>query len=142
MGIYTSALNKNHFTNVHQGLGVVVMTLFFLQIPMGHIHHVNFASTGKRGVWSYAHIWNGRTVMALGIINGGLGLDFAGIKNPNDEYSGGLVDRKWVIAYAVVAAIVGSFYVCGLILKSLLERRIKEKREKIPESVRLTSGWR
>lgn len=134
MGISTSEQNKNHFTNDHQKLGVAIIVLFFLQIPMGYIHHVNFVATGKRGLWSYAHIWNGRTVMVLGVVNGGLGLNFAGIKDPNEQFSGGLVDKKWVIAYSVVAGIVGFVYICGLIAKSLLGRDSKRTLEKTPES--------
>ena len=77
--------------------------------------------------------------MILGIVNGGLGLKFAGIKDPNDEFSGGLVDRKWVIAYAVVAGIIGAVYICGLIVKSLRGSGSKQTFEKTPENMHLTT---
>lgn len=101
------------------------MVLFLVQAPMGYIHHVNFVATGARGFWSYAHIWNGRIVMLLGIVNGGLGLDLAGIKHQTLGITVGKVDKKWVIAYAVVAGIVGLLYVGGLVGKALMGGNVK-----------------
>lgn len=120
LGIYTSQLNETHWTADHQKLGVAIMALFFLQAPMGYIHHVNFVATGERGFWSHAHIWNGRLVMLLGIVNGGLGLDLAGIKHKAFGVMIGVVDKKWVIAYSVVAGIVGLLYIGGLVGKALM----------------------
>lgn len=38
------------------------------------MHHSNYKKLGRRTIWSHLHLWNGRTMIALGIINGGLGL--------------------------------------------------------------------
>jgi len=96
---------------------------------MGYIHHVNYVATGKRGLWSYAHIWNGRLVMLLGIVNGGLGLDFAVIKHKSFGVIIGKVDKKWAIAYSVVAGIVGLLYIGGLVGKALMDEAKGSKRE-------------
>ena len=51
-----------------------------------------------RGLVSYVHIWWGRILMVLGVVNGGLGLQLA------QESNGP------VIAYAVIAAVVFVVY--------------------------------
>ncbi|KAF8427895.1 hypothetical protein EV426DRAFT_529278, partial [Tirmania nivea] len=137
LGIYTSEQNGTHWTADHQKLGVAIMVLFFLQAPMGYIHHVNYVATGKRQLWSHAHIWNGRLVMLLGIVNGGLGLDLAGIKRKS---FGGKVDKKWVIAYSVVAGIVGSLYIGGLVGKALIGET-RERRGNKEESHESRDGY-
>ncbi|KAF8443399.1 hypothetical protein BGX38DRAFT_1272040 [Terfezia claveryi] len=134
LGISTSAQNETHWTADHQKLGVAIMVLFFLQAPMGYIHHVNYVATGERGFWSHAHIWNGRLVMLLGIVNGGLGLDLAGIKRKSFGVTIGVVDKKWVIAYSVVAGIVGSLYIGGLVGKALMGEARRERGNKKDES--------
>ncbi|KAF8466431.1 hypothetical protein BDZ91DRAFT_658116, partial [Kalaharituber pfeilii] len=77
-GIYTSDLNGTHWVSPHQFLGIVLMSLLFLQIPLGIIHHVNFKSTGGRTWWSHLHIWNGRVVVLVGIVNGASGCGWRG----------------------------------------------------------------
>ncbi len=52
----------------------------------------------SRGLISYVHIWWGRFLMVLGVVNGGLGLQLA------QESSGP------VIAYAVIAGVVFVVY--------------------------------
>ena len=61
-------------------------------------------TTGGRGVISYVHIWWGRLLLALGVINGGVGLQMAQERN------------SLVIAYSIVAAIcfLGWFIVKGV----------------------------
>lgn len=73
-------------------LGTVVVCLLAIQPVLGMIHHKHFVATGGRGPVSYAHIWYGRILLALGVINGGVGLNMV-------QERDGLV-----IAYAVVAA--------------------------------------
>lgn len=125
LGIYATQQNELNGTGNHKRLGIAIMLLFFLQAPMGYIHHVNYVATGARGVWSHVHIWNGRLVILLGIVNGGLGLNLAGIKRMSHGVMKGKVDKKWVIAYSVVAGIVGLLYVGGLIGKALMGRKAK-----------------
>ena len=141
LGIYTSELNENHWTANHQKCGVALMVLFFLQAPMGYIHHVNYVATGERGLWSHAHIWNGRLVMLLGIVNGGLGLDLAGIKHKSFGVVIGKVDKKWVVAYSVVAGIVGFLYIGGLVGKALMGEATGGRGNKKDESNGSRDGY-
>lgn len=72
--------------------------------------------------------------MLLGIVNGGLGLELAGIKHKSFGVTIGIVDKKWVIAYSVVAGIVGSLYIGGLVGKALMGEARGERGDKKDES--------
>lgn len=63
-----------------------------------------FKKTGGRTFWSYAHVWLGRILITLAIINGGLGLQLA-----DNSKSG-------EIAYGVIAAVVWLVYVASIII--------------------------
>ncbi|KAI5794332.1 hypothetical protein DFH27DRAFT_130337 [Peziza echinospora] len=98
----------------HKILGIFVFVFLVIQIPLGWVHHIMYKKTGGRTGISHVHIWNGRLVIVGGIVNGGLGLQAAGIKKKvlgNIEV--GLVEKYWVIVYAVVAAVVGVIYFSG-----------------------------
>lgn len=70
----------------------------FLQPILGALHHMSFKRQGRRGALSHVHVWYGRALMILGIINGGLGLQLA---------SAGMPLR---MAYIVLSAIIGVPY--------------------------------
>jgi hypothetical protein len=53
------------------------VVLLFLQPFVGLIHHYQFRKKQERGVWTHIHVWYGRGLILLGIINGGLGLKLA-----------------------------------------------------------------
>lgn len=76
----------------------MVFGLLFFQPALGWIHHRAYQQTGSRVVWSHAHIWLGRILITLGIINGGLGLQLA------DNTTAG------EIAYGVIAGLVWLVY--------------------------------
>lgn len=82
------------FTETHTILGTVVVSLFGIQPFLGVAHHMHFRKTGGRGIVSHVHIWYGRILMSLGVINGGLGLQLANTR------------RSYIIAYSVVAAVM------------------------------------
>jgi hypothetical protein len=81
-----------------------VVILLAIQPVFGWLHHAHYRKVGKRGAFSYIHVWYGRVLILLGIINGGLGLLLA------DRTSG-----AWLIAYCVVAAVVPSFYLSSIV---------------------------
>lgn len=60
---------------------------------LGVLHHLGFKKHGNRTVISHLHIWIGRIMVTLGIVNGGLGLLLAANS------------RSGEIIYAVVAAV-------------------------------------
>lgn len=88
----------------HPIIGIVVVSLLLLQPFLGVIHHYRFVRTSRRTLWATAHVWLGRALITLGIINGGLGLQLA------DN------TRAGEIVYGVVAALVALVYVTVVVL--------------------------
>jgi hypothetical protein len=98
-------------------MGIIIVCLLPLQGVLGQMHHRQFLITGTRSAWSYAHIWFGRIVIILGIVNGGIGL---GPELAN-------ASRGWVITYLVVVAIMAALYALFYLLK---ERSREVRRQK------------
>lgn len=88
-------------------MGVIIVCLLPLQAVLGQMHHNMFLKTGRRSFWSYGHIWFGRIVIILGIVNGGIGLG----PDMSDASKG------WVIAYIVVVGLVAVLYSAFYLLK-------------------------
>lgn len=65
---------------------------------LGLVHHARFRVTRQRTAVGVVHRWYGRALIVLAVVNGGLGLKLAA------NTTGG------VIAYAVVAGVVGVVY--------------------------------
>lgn len=82
------------FDQAHTILGTVVICLFAAQPVLGYVHHRQYVKVQGRSAVSYVHIWLGRVLIVLGVVNGGLGLQLADERN------------SLVIAYSVVAGIV------------------------------------
>ncbi|KAJ8122013.1 hypothetical protein O1611_g9950 [Lasiodiplodia mahajangana] len=99
IGIILSQRTGINFMENHTILGTVVVALFGVQPIGGYLHHLHYVKTQSRGLVSYGHIWYGRILIVLGIINGGLGLQLAG------------ASQSFVIAYSVVAAVIFTVYV-------------------------------
>ncbi|TLD04397.1 uncharacterized protein PgNI_12122 [Pyricularia grisea] len=60
--------------NYHPIIGIVVFVGVLAQPGLGFMHHAQYKKLGRRQIWSHLHLWNGRLMIALGIVNGGLGL--------------------------------------------------------------------
>lgn len=78
-----------------------------VQPILGWIHHRNYVKYERRTKVSYGHIWFGRALMFIGIINGGTGLQLSGASSGP------------IIAYSVIGAIVFSIYTGGVVLKEV-----------------------
>ncbi len=92
-------------SNTHTAFGIVIITLFLIQPIFGVIHHIQYKRNLTRAGVSHIHIWYGRILLVLGIVNGGLGLKLAR-NSPSGE-----------IAYGVVAGVVGLAYIAMCIFK-------------------------
>ncbi len=97
-------LSAQLFEQTHTILGTVVVCLFVIQPALGFIHHTQFTKTHSRGAFSHLHIWYGRCMIILGVINGGLGLQLA------------TASTSLIIAYSVVAGAILIFYVVAKVL--------------------------
>ncbi|KAF9768066.1 hypothetical protein IL306_014674 [Fusarium sp. DS 682] len=99
----------------HTRMGTAVCALMTLQPILGYMHHLYFVSHRKRGIVSHVHIWFGRALIIIGIVNGGLGLKLA---NSSTGY---------IIAYSVTAGIVSILYLAAAFIG---ERRRNATRAK------------
>jgi len=102
----------------HTIFGTVIVALFILQPFIGLLHHYNYKKTNSRSQISYVHIWLGRIVIILAMVNGGLGLKLAN-NSKNGE-----------IAYGVVAGAVGVLYTAFVLLKRKTKAPFGSGREK------------
>jgi hypothetical protein len=99
----------------------VVFAALFFQPILGLIHHSQFKKLRRRQVWSHLHLWNGRIMIPLGIINGGLGLRMAGASNGIKT------------AYGAVAGVLGGLWLLVAIFSEV--RRRKAARQDSPAQV-------
>ncbi|RPA97864.1 CBD9-like protein [Choiromyces venosus 120613-1] len=100
LGVWRSEMTESHYETFHQYFGSIIIILLLLQAPLGQLHHGKYLKTQKRSVWSYAHIWLGRSTIIAGIVNGGVGLSLDETHPPKGA----------VIVYSIVAGIVGLGY--------------------------------
>jgi hypothetical protein len=80
--------------------------LFLIQPALGMIHHHNYAAKGRRTIWSYLHVYFGRTLLILSIVNGGIGIQYAA-NSPNGEIGYGVTAG---VIFLVYAGVVGLWY--------------------------------
>lgn len=107
LGVYIAS-ELEMLDHHHPIIGIVVFVLVLLQPVLGLLHHMMFKKYQSRTLWSYVHIWLGRVAVTLGIINGGLGLQWADTMN--------LSSRGGIIAYAVVAVVMWLTWVAASII--------------------------
>ena len=106
----------------------MLFILLFFQPLLGFLHHSGYKKYQRRTIWSYGHLWNGRIVITLGIINGGLGFMLAGNT------------RTGPIAYGIIAAVVWLTYVAAIIIGE--RRKAKDMPPKYEDAVRLSNHRR
>lgn len=78
-----------------------MVCLAALQPAAGYLHHRHYLRHAARGAVSHAHIWYGRALIVMGVVNGGLGIQLA---------SGG---RALTVGYSVAAAVVAVIYLAA-----------------------------
>lgn len=116
-------------SNYHPIIGIIVLVMLFFQPILGLVHHLKFKKYSRRTVWSHAHLWIGRIVITLGIINGGLGLHLA---SDAPAFSGFAPSNGQIIAYGVIAGCMWSLWVIAAIIgerrraKGINQRAAKE----------------
>lgn len=96
--------SEDFWSDAHPIIGIVLLGLLAYQGFAGLYHHKKIQKTGRRTWISYSHIWIGRIAIILGMINGGLGISLAGD-----------VEDRYVIAYGVVAGVMGVLYIASAV---------------------------
>jgi hypothetical protein len=112
----------NLLDSYHPIIGIIVFVLLFFQPILGFVHHLKFKKYSRRTVWSYGHLWLGRILITLGMVNGGLGLLLA---SDAPAITGFAPSKGQVIAYGVIAAIMWLLWVASAIVGE--RRRAKGK---------------
>jgi hypothetical protein len=110
------------WNNTHVKLGTIVCVLLVIQPILGWLHHLHFLKHRERGLVSHAHIWYGRVLMVIGIVNGGLGLQLASAPSALN------------VAYAIVSAAVSILYIAGAILGAVRRKKNNPKQRLISSS--------
>ena len=105
LGVELAKMGDLLFNNTHSIFGVAIVALFLVQPLLGLIHHFLFKKNQSRNIFSHLHIWYGRALMILAVVNGGLGLKLA------DNSDGG------IIAYSIIAGVFGAGYVASVVVK-------------------------
>merc|ERR1711977_310171 len=73
MGVWMAVL-RGQMGEAHSIIGLVVVGGLLIQPVTGLTHHLLYKRVGRPNAATYPHIWWGRAIITLGIINGGLGL--------------------------------------------------------------------
>ncbi len=114
----TLGLRIDTYDGYHQIIGyIIVSCLLLFQPTLGLIQHLRHRKFGQQTVFGHVHRWLGRILIILGIINGGLGLHALGKVGSED------VPTWSVIAYGVVAGVVGIFYIAFVLGIGVFRRR-------------------
>lgn len=118
--------------SAHTAIGTVVCWAMVVQPILGWFHHKYYLKHKSRGIISHGHIWYGRALMLTGLINVGLGLQLAGASS------------MLLTLYALLAAVMGAFYISVKIFKFMMRRNAKQAEEleiqKIPSKAK-DSRW-
>lgn len=109
------AVTGDYLSEYHAIIGLVVVGCLLLQPITGLLHHRLFKSRGRSNAATFLHVWWGRAIVTLGIINGGLGLQLAGNT------------RNGEIVYGVVAGFMWVLWM-GIVLLAFVRRRGETKR--------------
>ncbi|TVY23976.1 hypothetical protein LHYA1_G008025, partial [Lachnellula hyalina] len=131
MGIWI-ALTVNKLNTYHAIIGLFVISALTLQPVTGLVHHLLYKKTGGKNAATYPHVWWGRAIVTLGIINGGFGLQLARKYAPLANGS-----RKGEIAYGVVAGPMWILWMSVIVFSSFKSR---EKQQGEAVVVRPGSG--
>lgn len=90
--------------NGHPIIGTTVIGLLILQPVLGYVHHLIYVKEHRRTFWIYGHIWYGRALIILAVINGGLGLQLSD-NTVKGEIAYGVIAGVMFLLYLVVLAI-------------------------------------
>ncbi|KAN0103291.1 iron reductase domain protein [Hyaloscypha variabilis] len=117
MGVWIAVVTQQLDT-YHSIIGLIVVGALLLQPVSGITHHLLYKKTGGANVATYPHIWWGRAIVTLGIINGGFGLQLS------DNTTQGEV------AYAIVASVMWTLWMVVIVFSFAKSRRTVGKIQK------------
>lgn len=101
MGVWMAVVS-GQLDTTHAYIGIAVVGSLLLQPITGLIHHLLYKKSGRANAVTYPHIWWGRAVITLGIINGGLGLQLSGNTTRGEVAYGVVAGFMWVLWVVVI----------------------------------------
>jgi len=105
LGIWL-ALIGHELNTYHPVIGLVLLALVSIQPLGGWLHHYLYKQNNKSEFLAMYHIWMGRVLITLGMINGGLGLLLSGNASKGEVIAYGIITAViWISWIAVVVAI-------------------------------------
>jgi len=139
-GVYVSRQynRSRRFGTGHQALGLLLFAALFVQVGLGVVQHRTYRRTQRETMLGIAHRFLGPAIIILGVVNGGLGLDLAGeslmairrqacrIETYTDLQPG---NPHYNVAYGVVVAVIGVFFLAILGLQMFHRRHNKYRPE-------------
>ena len=141
----------NVWMNSHVIIGLVVFSIGSIQPWLGWIHHIIFKRRlikYKKGVptkkpgrttVARAHLWLGRTIILLGVINGGLGIRLAA----GTPFQTASTTRKAEIAYGILAGLMFLLFAgVSILFEHRRAARIRSKRAGQPTLAPDHGQWR
>ncbi|RDW94896.1 hypothetical protein BP5796_00659 [Coleophoma crateriformis] len=112
LGVYMAEHERRLFNNTHTIFGTVLVALFVTAQPLiGFLQHAHFRRYKERGAWGYMHLWAGRILIVLGVVNGGIGLQLSREEGTAKN------------AYIAIAVVVGVIYILTLLITAVFRRR-------------------
>jgi len=102
-GVWTSIVHAEIYTDPHTTYGTVITGFFLIQPILGWLHHRGYVNRGGPTVWTRMHVWFGRAIMILAVVNGGVGIQYAANSVPGEK------------GFGVVAGVGGLAYIGVLI---------------------------
>jgi hypothetical protein len=83
----TDQKQSKSFVSAHQLIGLLIFVFLLIQLGLGLLHHRTWKQTKSSTKFSKIHRFLGPAVFLLGVINGGLGFNFAGNSSYNPRYA-------------------------------------------------------
>ncbi|KAJ4423167.1 hypothetical protein N0V82_002161 [Gnomoniopsis sp. IMI 355080] len=98
----------------HPIIGIVILALLLIQPVLGWLHHRQFKIYKRRTTVSYLHLFNGRLLIIMGIVNGALGLR---VSRASDMVK---------LAYTIVAGVLGGAWLVITLFSEVRRSRGKD----------------
>ncbi|ROV89052.1 hypothetical protein VSDG_08736 [Cytospora chrysosperma] len=114
---------SKNFNTAHQIIGLIVVIFLLGQFVMGFMHHREFKKTQEPTKLAPIHVWMGRLIIVLGIVNGFLGFPLA--LSPVYDYA---------LLGLVLAVTSGILFVlsCKLLINRRRQRRQARGQTEVP----------
>ncbi|KAI0399800.1 hypothetical protein F4802DRAFT_587782 [Xylaria palmicola] len=118
--ISTSYNRSKKFNTAHQVVGIIVFIAVIAQLALGYLHHRKYKKTQGPTKLAPIHVWLGRIVIPLGIVNGFTGFPLA--LSPGYDFA----------LLGIVAFVLPAFFLI-LLVKKVWKKLMQKAKQPDPE---------